>query len=160
MTYLLRPKLKASYEDERNDWYTKFGKIPENHQLAIDMRMAFFTEYVLNKNVCDYDTPVEKDWMYIAKREYRYDVNLRAMLDSMALGLLGAQVRMVMLRKFVIWPAFAIAPVFYVYRQNELFQFYNKKFFDMCNVGEQYEVGFARNVVLRKCNAILNRQDF
>ena len=48
-----------------------------------------------------------------------------------------------------------MAPVFlatFIYRQRSLFIFYNKKFFDMTNVGEQYELGFARNSVLRKCN--------
>ena len=49
--------------------------------------MRFFTKYVLERNVHDYKTPVEKDWMYVAKREYRYDVNLRAATDAAALAL-------------------------------------------------------------------------
>ena len=30
----------------------------------------------------------------------------------------------------------------------------------MINVGEQYELGYARNVVLRKVNLLLDREDF
>ena len=54
-----------------------------------------------------------------------------------------------------------MAPVFglvYFYRVNELFMIHSKKLFDMCNIGEQYEVGYARNVVLRECNNLLDRE--
>lgn len=30
----------------------------------------------------------------------------------------------------------------------------------MCNVGAQYQLGAARNDVLRKCNEILGSEDF
>jgi hypothetical protein len=30
----------------------------------------------------------------------------------------------------------------------------------MLNVGEQYEMGRERNIVLRKCNQLLDREDF
>ena len=53
-----------------------------------------------------------------------------------------------------------VATLVYIYRSRQLFAFHNKKFFDMCNVGEQYEVGYARNVILRQCNALLDREDF
>ena len=56
--------------------------------------MRFFTKYVLDRGVNDYKTPVEKDWMYVAKREYRYDVNVRAAADGAALGLLACMGRM------------------------------------------------------------------
>ena len=48
----------------------------------------------------------------------------------------------------------------YLYRQKTQFVFFNKKFFDMCNIGEQYELGHARNVVLTKVNLLLDREDF
>ena len=50
----------------------------------------------------------------------------------------------------------AMVPAKYSYDKH----MYNKKLFDMCNVGEQYELGYARNVVLRRCNALLDREDF
>jgi len=48
---------------------------------------------------------------------------------------------MFMLKKFVIWPFIPVALIAYPIRQHDLYLFHNKKFFDMCNVGEQYEVG-------------------
>jgi hypothetical protein len=30
----------------------------------------------------------------------------------------------------------------------------------MCNIGEEYYLGRKRNEVLRKCNEILDREDF
>jgi hypothetical protein len=67
---------------------------------------------------------------------------------------------MFMLKKFVIWPLLPVMAVTYIYRQQHLFMFYNKKYFDMCNVGVQYEVGAARNLVLAECNKLLDTQDF
>ena len=68
--------------------------------------------------------------------------------------------RQYMVKKFVMWPFFPFAIATFIYRQKELFRFYNKKYFDMINVGEQYELGYARNVVLRKVNLLLDREDF
>ena len=65
-----------------------------------------------------------------------------------------------MVKKFVMWPFFPLALGTYLYRNKTLFMFNNKKYFDMINVGEQYEIGYARNVVLRKCNLLLDREDF
>jgi hypothetical protein len=65
-----------------------------------------------------------------------------------------------MLKKFICWPFAPVFLVTYIYRQNHLFFFHNKKLFDMLNVGEQYEMGRERNIVLRKCNQLLDREDF
>ncbi len=152
MSILLRAKLDAAAEDYFNDLKRQYGCIPTNHQLAIQLRTQFFTRYILEKNPADYRTAVEKDWSYVARREYRYDVNVRALADASAVALSTCMVRMFMVKKFIMWP---FAPVFlgtYLYRSRSLFIFHNKKLFDMCNVGEQYELGFARNVVLEQCN--------
>ena len=152
MSILLRAKLNASAEDYFNDLYERYGCIPENHQAAIALRMQFFTRYVLERRPADYKTASEKDWSYVAKREYRYDVNVRALVDAYVVGSLACITRMYMLKKFVIWP---MVPVFigtYLYRSRSLFVKHNKKFFDMCNVGEQYELGYSRNDVLSRCN--------
>ena len=155
-----RGKADAAAVDYFNELYRKYGGIPENHQLAIDLRMQFFEKYILNRRTNDYRTPTEKDWAYIAKREYRYDVNVRAAADGFALGLSAMIVRMFMVKKFVMWPFLPVAISTYYYRQRQLFVLHNKKFFDMCNVGEQYELGFARNVVLKNCNTLLDHEDF
>ncbi len=65
-----------------------------------------------------------------------------------------------MLKKFVLWPFAPVFLVTFAYRHNQLFLFHNKKLFDMLNVGEQYEMGRERNIVLRKCNQLLDREDF
>ena len=115
---------------------------------------------MLDRRVNDYKTNVEKDWMYVARKEYRHDVNIRAASDGGAAGVAACVMRMFMMKKFIWWP---FAPVFlgtYLYRSKQLFVFHNKKFFDMCNVGEQYEVGFARNAVLKRVNSLIEREDF
>ncbi len=76
------------------------------------------------------------------------------------MGNLACVIRMFMLKKFVIWPLLPVMAVGYLYRQHDLLLFYNKKYFDMCNVGVQYEVGAARNRVLAECNRLLDTEDF
>ena len=160
MALIIRNKADAISQDYFDNLYKYNGGIPPEHQQAIDLRMRFFQRYVLDRRVNDYRTTMEKDWMYVAKKEYRYDVNHRACYDAGFAGLAASMLRMTMVRKFICWP---FAPVFagvYLYRSRQLFVFHNKKFFDMCNVGEQYEVGFARNAVLKRCNALTDREDF
>ena len=160
MAILLRAKCDAHYKDYFNELYRVHGGIPEDHQAAINMRMLFIRQYILERAPNDFQTPTERDWAYIVRREFRYDVTIRAMVDGLAAGLFTSMIRQVMIRKFVIWPMAPVALATFLYRQRALFIFYNKKLFDMCNVGEQYELGFARNTVLRKCNQILDREDF
>ena len=124
--------------------------------MAIDLRMRFFEKYVLNRRVNDYQTPEEKDWMYVARKEYYWDVNVRSAVDGAAGGLVACMIRMKMMQKMIWWPFVPVAAGIYLYRAKQLFVFHNKKFFDMCNLGEQYEVGFARNTVLQRCNALLD----
>ena len=160
MSLIVRAKADAQAQDYFDNLYKFHGGIPAEHQTAIDLRMRFFQKYVLDRSIADYKTPVEKDWTYVAKREYRYDVNVRAAADGAALGLTACMARMFMLKKFIWWPFAPVAVATYLYRQKQLFVFHNKKYFDMCNMGEQYEVGFARLAVLKRCNALLDTEDF
>ena len=160
MSVLVRNRQDAATKDYFDDLYKQFGGIPMNHQMAIDLRMNYFTKYVLDRKVNEYKTPIEKDWMYIAKREYWYDVNVRAGCDAAAAGATASMARMFMLKRFIWWPIAPVALFVYVYRTRQLYAFHSRKFFDMCNVGEQYEVGYARNVVLRRCNQLLDVEDF
>jgi hypothetical protein len=84
--------------------------------MAIDLRMEFFTKYVLDRRINDYKSSVEKDWMYVARREYRYDVNVRSLSDAAAAGLTASMIRMFMLKKFIWWPFAPVALFTYVYR--------------------------------------------
>ena len=122
--------------------------------------MQFFSKYILEKRPSEYKTGTEKDWAYVARREYRYDVNVRALADAFALGNALCILRMYMVKKFVCWPFFPAFVLTYLYRSRSLYIFHSKKLFDMCNVGEQYELGYARNVVLRRCNRLTDREDF
>jgi hypothetical protein len=160
MSILLRAKLDAQADDYFNELYRNYGGIPENHQAAILLRNAYFTRYILDKSPADYKTAIEKDWSYVARREYRYDVNVRAAVDAFAAADCACIVRMFMVKKFVMWPFVPVFAATYLYRAKSLFIFHNKKLFDMCNVGEQYELGYGRNVVLKKCNELLDREDF
>ena len=122
--------------------------------------MRFIEEKILKKPPHEYKTPVERDWAFVVRREYIYDCNVFPAVDAVAAGLLGMIARQVMVKKFVMWPFFPLAAVTYFYRSNQQFAFFNKKYFDMINIGEQYELGYARNTVLKKCNLLLNREDF
>ena len=160
MATLIRAKLDATYTDYFNYLYKKHGCIPDNHQAAINLRIEFFNKYILQRKPHEYKSPIERDWSYVARREYRYDVTYRSGVDAGAAGLTAMMIRQFQVKKFVMWPFFPVALATYLYRENALFIYYNKKFLDMCNVGEQYELGFARNVVLRKCNKLLDKEDF
>jgi hypothetical protein len=98
--------------------------------------------------------------MYIARREYYWDVTLRSFGDGLFAGNIACVIRMFMLKKFVVWPLIPVTLLVSLYRHQDLFILHNKKFFDMCNVGVQYEVGHARNEVLKECNELLDREDF
>lgn len=65
-----------------------------------------------------------------------------------------------MIKKFVLWPLFPIGLFTFLYRHQDLFVMHNKKFFDMCNVGIQYEIGRERNEVLKQCNELIDAEDF
>jgi len=122
--------------------------------------MQFFSRYILEQSPSDYKTGIEKDWSYVARRECIYDVNVRALVDAFSLADVCCIARMLMVKKFIFWPFLPVFIGTYLYRARALFILHNKKLFDMCNVGEQYELGYARNVILRRCNLLLNRQDF
>ena len=98
--------------------------------------MQFFTKYVLEKPASGYKTGVEKDWAYVAKREYRYDVNVRALVDAFAVADIACILRMAMVKKMIVWPFLPVFIGTYLYRSRSLYIFHNKKLFDMCNVGE------------------------
>jgi len=49
----------------------------------------------------------------------------------------------------VFWPM-ATVPLFYFYWKPIFFQKHNKKLFDMCNVGDQYALGYNLNQAKRE----------
>jgi hypothetical protein len=147
-------------KDYFQDLYEKHGGIPDNHLKAIQLRMDFFKKFILDRSPTNYKTVTEKDWTYIARREYYWDVTLRSIGDGLFSGLAASLLRMSMVKRFVIWPLLPVGLVVGITRHKDLFIFHNKKFFDMCNLGEEYEIGNERNKVLRLCNELLDREDF
>ena len=84
--YIHRKRMENSQRNYFNDLYDRFGGIPTNHLEAIRLRMNFFRKFILDKGPSDYKTNTEKDWCYVARREYWYDVNVRAFFDGVILG--------------------------------------------------------------------------
>jgi hypothetical protein len=63
-------------------------------------------------------------------------------------------------KKMTFTPLFAVWALSSAYYYPVFFQVHNKKFFDMCNVGDQYYLGAQRNQILKECNKIQDREDF
>ncbi|KRW99193.1 hypothetical protein PPERSA_07436 [Pseudocohnilembus persalinus] len=147
------------YISDRENAEQRIGWNNEELQ-ASELRKQFIARYIANFDTNLYKTQIERDWGYIAKREYRYDVTI----NSLVYGFIGANFitsATIFARKKMVWwtiPTFTFLG--YYYWQPIFLQKHNKKLFDMCNVGEQYFLGKQRNEVLAKCNAILNREDF
>ena len=88
-----------------------------------------------------YKSVQERDWGYIAKREFNWDVKYKALSYGFFFGNLAMASRMYMLKKFVFWPLPAVGLLAFLYLEPVFLQKHNKKLFDMCNVGEQYYLG-------------------
>eukprot|EP01015_Nassula_variabilis_P015175 TRINITY_DN226_c0_g1_i1.p3 TRINITY_DN226_c0_g1~~TRINITY_DN226_c0_g1_i1.p3 ORF type:complete len:155 (-),score=28.62 TRINITY_DN226_c0_g1_i1:140-604(-) len=127
---------------------------------ASALRKQFFKRHIVDFDTNLYDTQVERDWAYIARREYVYDVQLASVGLGYFVGNIAWSARMWMLKRWVIWPLPVVGILGAMVAHPKLFQKHNKKLFDMCNVGEEYFLGRARNEVLRECNRILDREDF
>ena len=127
---------------------------------ASRLRMDFFNKYVVNSNTSLYKTVVERDWAYIAKREYNYMVNIKGAAWGFFIANIVWTQRIYANKRMVVWPLLMVFPLATVYFRNHFHFKHNKRLFDMCNVGEEYDLGKARNEVLRACNLILNVEDF
>ena len=88
-----------------------------------------------------YKSVVERDWAYICRREYNYDVLLRSWAYGFFGGNLAFSLRIFIAKKMVFWPLLVVTPIVAMYYQPQFLQKHNKKLFDMCNVGEQYFLG-------------------
>ena len=88
-----------------------------------------------------YKTTVERDWGYIAKREYNWDVRYKSWGYGFFVGNIAWTTRIYMLKKFVFWPLPLVGTIASFYFQPVFLKKHSKKIFDMCNVGEQYYLG-------------------
>ena len=126
---------------------------------ASNLRMDFFSHHIIRRNTSLYKTTVERDWAYVALREYRYLVEMKAAGWGFFVGNAAYAATLFLRKKMMFWPFAATVPA-YMYAKNYFFFKHNKRLFDMCNVGEEYELGAARNEVLRECNRIMDVEDF
>ena len=155
MTAKMR-KMLSEYEDNT---FESMSDIPEYKQ-ATKLRQKFFSDYILHRQPHLYRTQEEQDWSYIARREYQYEVLIRGATYAFATGNVFWSAAIFWKKRMVWWPLLAGFAVSFPYYHHRLFLKTNKRLFDMCNVGEQYELGKARNEVLRECNRIQDREDF
>ena len=138
--------------------YEKQGNNPLFKQVS-QLRLDFVDRAVLKVNTESYSTQVERDYAYLVKREYKYKVTADALAKSFFAGTLGIIAGTFYKRKLNVLPSLICLPVFYYYYQQNRVIF-NKRFFDMCNVGEEFDLGRQRNVVLRECNRLQDVEDF
>ncbi len=94
--------------EERRGW--------TNEELvASNLRKKFVNKFVVNFDTFLYKTQPERDWAYICKREYRYDVTITSFAYAFFNSNLVAAWRMYMLKKFVFWPFPVITVLGYLY---------------------------------------------
>lgn len=101
-----------------------------------------------------------KGTVYNKSREYNYDVVLKGAGYSALVANVLLSWRIFVTKGMVWWPLLVAAPATYFYITPLLLQKHSKKLFDMCNVGEEFYLGRKRNEILRKCNQILDTEDF
>lgn len=63
-----RRRYDTSQKHYFNSLYEVYGKIPENHLEAINLRQQFIEKWVLNRETTDYKSDVEKDFSYLVRR--------------------------------------------------------------------------------------------
>ena len=149
-------KLLRDYEDNIME-----GRVNESdYKEASNLRMKFFKDHVLSMNPMFFKTQEERDWMYIARREYNYIVLGKSILFAGLIGNVCWTAGIYWNKRMVVWPLILGSAIAYPLFHNYLFLKTNKRLFDMCNLGEQYEIGAKRNEVLRRCNEIQDCEDF
>lgn len=84
---------------------------------------------------------MERDWAFIVKREYNFDCLLKPLGYGFAFGNVCWTAGIFLTKRMVWWPLLVGSVAGFLYCQPLYFQIHNKKFFDMCNVGEQYYLG-------------------
>lgn len=128
-------------------------------KLSDGLRMNFIRDWVLKANIDLYKTDAETNWAHIVRREYRYNVTYRSWGDAFFASSLIQVLLSIRLKKIVFWP-YAFAPVFAILRTPDLFRNHNRRYFEMLNIGTEYELGAERVRILDECNRIAHRADF
>lgn len=149
--------MRRLLEDHESLMMERFFYDPKFRE-AIRLRQSFIRE-LLAQDPRFFKTQEEADWAFVIKREYNYKVVLESLMWS-ALPFLVTNAAVVFASKTLKWQPLMVLPVAYAGFQKYFFAKYNKRFFDMANLGEEYEIGAKRNAVLRQCNELLGVEDF
>jgi len=128
-------------------------------QICELLRMNFISKWSLNSNIDLYKTDTERDWAYIVRREYRYNVNMGTFFGSLAAVSVLHSLAIWKNKKMVAWPYAFLPLVGFVVAPN-VFRWKSRRYFEMLNVGTEYELGAERNRVLEECNRLAHRADF
>ena len=105
------------------------------------LRLDFVDKAILNVNTESYSTQTERDWAYLVQREYRYKVVMHSVFFSLFIGNITAIAATFIRRKLTL-SAFLVSVPVYFFERNKTRLKHNKRFFDMCNVGEEFELGY------------------
>jgi hypothetical protein len=128
-------------------------------RLCDNLRMGFVKDWVLKANIDLYHTDAETNWAHIVRREHRYNVSYRAWGDGVFVGSFLQLLFSIKAKKVCWWP-FLLTPLVATARTPGLFRNHNRRYFDMLNIGSEYELGAERNRILEECNRIAHRADF
>ena len=131
-----------------------------DYQVASSLRMKFFSEWILKKHPMYFKTQEERDWAYIAKREYNYEVLIKSACYGFGFANVFWSASIFLKKRFTILPLVVIWPVATLACRQYFYFKVNKRLFDMCNLGDEFELGRARNKVLAECNHIQDVEDF
>jgi hypothetical protein len=121
--------------------------------------MKFITDWAVRGNIDVYKSEIERDWAYIVRREYRFGVTYRSWGDAIAVSSL-AQTAATFYNKRITWWPMLLIPVITAMRVPSNFRRNNRRYFEMLNIGSEYELGAERNRVLEECNHLTQRTDF
>lgn len=150
-------KMRKLLEDNEDKMVQRFLHDPAFRQ-ATRLRQGLVRR-VLRADPRFHKTQEEIDWLYIVKREYNYVVLGRAGVWSFLPAAVANAALVFALKRLTVYPLFVL-PVAFVGFYQYFFLKHAKRLFDMCNIGEEFELGQERNRVLRQCNDILGVEDF
>lgn len=143
--------------------YKERTDLPPREQARADsiadkLRMKFIKEWALKRNIDLYQTDAERDWAYIVRREYRYNVLYRAFFDGLFFGSV-LQTLYTWQRKQVQFKPLLVVPLIMLMRVPSLYKQHHRRYFETLNLGTEYELGAERNRILEECNRISARAD-
>lgn len=144
--------------------YKEKTEFPPAEQKKMDkicdlLRMNFISKWAIYANIDLYKTDNEKDWTYIVRREYRYNVLMGSFFESFIISNLLQCVAIYRSKKIVFWPL-GFTPFIGLVAAPRTYRENSRRYFETLNLGTEFELGAERNRVLEECNRLAKRADF